>query len=524
MKNIILLDCTLRDGGYVNNWNFGAEEIDFIVKKLTESKIDLIELGYFTKTRKTTNDTTLYDDLEKLDKKLNNKNNIVMINYGEADIDDIPAYSKIKNIYAIRVAFHKEKLDEAINFCKELKEKGWRVFAQPMVTMLYSNNELKKLVEKVNNLLPEALYIVDSFGTMREKDVKSKYEIIDKYLEPSISLGFHSHNNLQLSYSNVISFIELGQKRKIYIDSSVYGMGRGTGNLNTELIIEYLNNYHKNYKEGPILEIIDECLKKEKEKKEWGYSIEYYLSATYDCHPNYARFLIDLHTINISDINEILKSIPNNKKGKFDEAYVKELYTALLNHNVKDLDDYKKINKLLKNKKVILLGSGKSVKTQKSKINKEITENTIIVSLNHLSDIFNTDYTFISNKRRFHEIENKTTNSKVMCTSNVVEKTDKVKIVFDYLNNLAKEYEINDNVLLIFLNILKKAEIKEVFLAGFDGYDAGGNNYYIDRLSFNIINERADRINREIKKYLNLYSKNIKINWITKSKYEGEIK
>ena len=111
-----------------------------------------------------------------------------------------------------------------------------------------------------------------------------------------------------------------------------------------------------------------------------------------------------------------------------------------------------------------------------------------------------------------------------MCTSNVVEKTDKVKIVFDYLNNLAKEYEINDNVLLIFLNILKKAEIKEVFLAGFDGYDAGGNNYYIDRLSFNIINERADRINREIKKYLNLYSKNIKINWITKSKYEGEIK
>ena len=274
MKNIILLDCTLRDGGYVNNWNFGAEEIDFIVKKLTESKIDLIELGYFTKTRKTTNDTTLYDDLEKLDKKLNNKNNIVMINYGEADIDDIPAYSKIKNIYAIRVAFHKEKLDEAINFCKELKEKGWRVFAQPMVTMLYSNNELKKLVEKVNNLLPEALYIVDSFGTMREKDVKSKYEIIDKYLEPSISLGFHSHNNLQLSYSNVISFIELGQKRKIYIDSSVYGMGRGAGNLNTELIIEYLNNYHKNYKEGPILEIIDECLKKEKEKKEWGYSFK----------------------------------------------------------------------------------------------------------------------------------------------------------------------------------------------------------------------------------------------------------
>ena len=61
MKNIILLDCTLRDGGYVNNWNFGAEEIDFIVKKLTESKIYLIELGYFTKTRKTTNDTTLYD-------------------------------------------------------------------------------------------------------------------------------------------------------------------------------------------------------------------------------------------------------------------------------------------------------------------------------------------------------------------------------------------------------------------------------------------------------------------------------
>ena len=116
-----------------------------------------------------------------------------MINYSEVDIESIPNAEKVKNIYGIRVCFHKKNRKEAIEYCKLIKDKGYKVFVQPMVTMSYQKEELEQLIEDTNYLKPYAFYVADSFGTMRESDVVKKFNLLDKTLDKS--------TNNWLSYS-----------------------------------------------------------------------------------------------------------------------------------------------------------------------------------------------------------------------------------------------------------------------------------------------------------------------------------
>lgn len=522
MKEIRLLDCTLRDGGYVNNWSFGKKNIKTILNGLNDSNVEFIEIGYYAPKKEFDENSTLFSNIYDINSKLKSKNNLIMVNYGDADISEIPDSDELDNIFGIRVCFHKNNCSEAIEFCNKLKEKGWNVFVQPMVTMSYSEKEFKELIEKVNEIQPYALYIADSFGTMNQEDVIEKFTKLDKILNDNITIGFHSHNNLQLSYSNVITLLEMNLNRDIIIDSSVHGMGRGAGNLNTELIMKYLiNKYKKQYKIIPILEVLDECIIEQKEKYGWGYCLEYYLSAQYNCHPNYARFLSEMHTLTINDINQILAMIPSDKKNTFDKTYIKELYITYLNHRIDDSAAYEKLHDLLKNKKILLLGGGNSIVQNKDEIKSFIDENTIIISLNNLNDIYDVEFIFVSNKRRYKEFALED-HKKIICTSNVKEDSSEDLLTFDYLSNLAKEYETSDNVLLIFLNILIKAKIDNVYLCGFDGFTYKDTNYYSDDLAYTIHKERIDNINEVIKKYIKLYDKKIRLNWITNSKYQEE--
>ena len=122
--------------------------------------------------------------------------------------------------------------------CRTVKEKGYKVFVQAMVSVAYTDEEFLELISKVNELEPYAFYIVDSFGMMKRKDLTRLFYIVEHNLKQSIWIGFHSHNNMQLAYSNAQSLVDMQTKRNIIIDSSVYGMGRGACNLNTELFVQ----------------------------------------------------------------------------------------------------------------------------------------------------------------------------------------------------------------------------------------------------------------------------------------------
>jgi len=289
-----ILDTTLRDGSYVNDANFGYNTIKDIIKNLQKANIDIIEVGWLEDCQYN-KDRSFFSCVSQIPCK----GGVALTRLGKLDINNLKEYDGT-SIDGIRVAFHNNEWEEGLEFCKKVKEKGYKVFVQPVGTTSYSDDELIKLIEEVNKISPYAFYIVDTLGMIIDCDLMCKMQLVKKYLHKSIMIGFHSHNNLQLSFSNVISLIGF---ENIIVDASVMGMGRGAGNLPTELICNYLTGYNIN----PILEIAYNHILPIKNKLNWGYSIEYFLTAINNCHPNYADAIKDL---NYKELNEKLKGIP----------------------------------------------------------------------------------------------------------------------------------------------------------------------------------------------------------------------
>lgn len=326
MAKIKLLDCTLRDGGYVNNWEFGRENIRQIIKNLVSAKLDYIECG-FLKNTIYNSDYSLFDSFSDLFEFLPEKSDSVytlMVNFGEIRIEKIPQ-CEADNI-GIRVAFKKENFNEAIEFCRQIKEKGYKLFINPQQTIIYNTSEILNLIEKVNEIKPYAFTIVDTSGSMKKQDVLSLFYMAEKHLNKNINLGFHSHNNLKLSFSNAQALMEQYTERTLIIDTTVFGMGRGAGNICSEHMTKYLNdNYGGEYNLLPILKTIDEQINPIFRKTPWGYSVPYYLAALNYCHPNYAKFLIEKKSVSVDVINDILQRIPQDKKSTYDEKFISKM-------------------------------------------------------------------------------------------------------------------------------------------------------------------------------------------------------
>ena len=332
---IRILDCTLRDGGYINNFNFGKRAIASIISKLAESNIDMIECGFLSDKEYDEN-KTVFSSLDQVKNIIGKKNPNVtyigMIALGEKEIsgEKIPPYDNL-SVDAIRITFHKNEKDQALKLCLHLMDKGYKIFMQPIGTSTYTDSELLDLIRDINAVEPYAFAIVDTLGTMYKNELIRLYHLFDHNLSKNISIGFHSHNNLQLSFSNAQALLHLPSRRNIIIDSSVFGMGRGAGNLCTELLTQYINdNIIEKYNVIPLLEIIDEYISPIFKMTPWGYSVPYYLSATYNCHPNYASHLLNKQTISVKTIDILLNRIPNTERAIYNKALIEKIYIWLI--------------------------------------------------------------------------------------------------------------------------------------------------------------------------------------------------
>ena len=339
MANINILDCTLRDGGYINNWSFSNDMSTNLIDSLVKAKIEFIELGYINKTNGECKDTTMFSNLSCIGNIITDSNAkyLVMLNVGDFDVEDMD-YNP--NIFGIRLAFRKDNWKKAFEDAKKIIAMGFKVFMQPMVTLSYTDKELLEMINEFNKIDIYALYIVDSFGAMQSHDVSRLALLIDNNLKKGVKLGLHAHNNLQLAYSNAITLVQsIISDRELVIDSSVLGMGRGAGNLNTELFADYLvKNCNKDYKIKSLLDIIDNYISMIHKENYWGYSAAHYISAIYNCHPNYSTYLLNKEGIVAKDIENIISNIPEAKKHKFDKKYIEDLY---INHNLSKYADYK---------------------------------------------------------------------------------------------------------------------------------------------------------------------------------------
>lgn len=514
---IKILDCTLRDGGYINNWNFKDCQIIKILNSLRSSNIDVVECGYLDNKKSKMQDSTLFPNIEALDKFLKSSKSdalkVVMINHGDYDVQNLP-YRNLTNIDGIRLAFHKEKLDSVLQEANHIINLGYKLYFQPMVTKNYTDLEFLSMVQKVNELMPYSFYIVDSFGSMTLDEFRKYLILADSNLHKEIALGYHSHNNMQLAFSNAVSMSGMNLKREIIIDASIYGIGRGAGNLNTELIADFLNkSYDKDYDTLPLLEIIDELLSSLMKKTPWGFSPAQFLSASYNCHPNYATYLINKNTNHIVGIKKVLEKLPSEKKSSFDKVLIEQLYIeSILEQNTSiggkfDLD---------KTNKVLLVASGKSVKENKDVITSKINdEKYTSISLNHISS-FKTDFYFFTNQKRFDEFSSKIDLTKTVITNNI--STDlEPSAVLDFRVLAFTDDMLVTNVAIVMLNYLVFLGIKEVEIAGLDGYQPVVDNYNYDETS--TIQDIQELIiqNNLIAASLEKIAKNIKIKLLTHS-------
>lgn len=334
MKNIKIMDCTLRDGGWINDFRFGSENIDLILSTVEKAGIEYIELGYMDKKSIPEAGRTFfssYEELRLLGEKYNNQcNRVVMIDYGKFSVENLPDYDQNNNfIDGIRVCFHKKDLEDAIIMGKRIVAKGYNLFVQPMVTTRYSDDEFKELLDKVKTNIPEfsGVYVVDSFGSMTWDDIYDRLMLCHRELEQGKILGLHLHNNLNHAFENAqkaCSVFKDIQERELIIDGTLMGMGKGAGNVQTEDLADLMNKEcNGEYDTEAIKSIVGKVIAPIRESFVWGCTPEYELSARYHTTPSYAK-MFSKKNISLEDMEELLANMPDNKRDSFDKEFAKE--------------------------------------------------------------------------------------------------------------------------------------------------------------------------------------------------------
>ena len=390
-----------------------------------------------------------------------------------------------------------------------LEEKGYNVMMYPLAISEYSDSELIYLMNMCNELEVYSLHIVDSFGSMKSKNVIKYISMMKQYLDESIIIGFHSYNNMQLSFSNATILLEQVD-REVILDCSVHGIGIGAGNLNTEIILEYLNeNYQGQYNDRNILEINDQFIENIYADKPWGYSLPNYLAAKHQCNTDYAYYLSKKNNLTIDEIDDIFDMLDNEKKVDFDKEYIEQLYLSYFESKDSIIDDFNKVKNIFKGKNVIMICPGKTSETHYNKLASLNLEDYVLVSINFEYKLHPVDYLFVGNSRRMKEIR-KDLYKKVIASSNVPSGNVFAKI--NYSSLLNKTEYVKDNSGLMFLKLLSMCDVNSVKIIGMDGYlHKHDDNYISDDLMFVLEEDIAEQINLGVKLEIKKLKKELSI-------------
>lgn len=332
------VDCTIRDGGYLNNWNYTDEQVIDCYKAVTETGINYFEIGFRTnKDLLSGKGKWCYsteDDINAIVSQYKGTKICVMAKVGTVTIDDF-VEKKLSNIDMIRVLlarctkkegiviskYNKQDIITAKKFCNDLIDLGYEVCFNLGCGDIIDDEEIKLIISEFHDVKIKSLYLADTYGGFNSKNIpiqlhKFYYEL-NKY-NSKLSLGFHIHSNNGDGLEKAKIAIFNGCSM---IDSSINGLGRGAGNLKTEQYICYKYGSKVNFKEKitPIITFFDKHIltKKQYNKKKIQHHPYYNIAGALSLHPNYIlEILSNLDTNVNEDIDMIFKldkyTIKNN--------------------------------------------------------------------------------------------------------------------------------------------------------------------------------------------------------------------
>lgn len=513
-----LLDCTLRDGGYVNDWKFGFNTAKDIIYRLTKANIDVVEVGFLRNVEGYDPDITVCNSIEELNKLLpENTGNTMysaMAMRSNYDIDKLTPYTG-SGIEMIRITAHDYDIEDGMDFARAVKEKGYKLSINPINIMGYSDERILWIVDQVNQIQPYQFSIVDTFGSMKRRDLDRIVSLVDNNLDRNIRVALHLHENMSLSCCLAQAFIDKHLNRPVAVDGSLMGMGRIPGNLPIELIADYCNDYTgKTYDIDYLMDAIQDYIAPLKGEPNWGYTPAYFLSARFNLHRNYAEHYLKKGDLTIREINHILARFDDNKKTAFDESYADSLYESYKNNQIDDSSSRTKLHHILSGKNILLIAPGSSIVTYKKKIDDFVKqENPVIISINFVPELYNVDFAFFSNNKRFSNLEN--VSCKTIITSNLL--SDLADFKIDY-NSLSGAFDQGCNSFIMILKLLKEMNTKAIFIAGADGYTESGKNYY--KSNIRTYTKHGNKFNMAVANAVR--NLDLEVTFLTPSAYETE--
>lgn len=512
MNHAKLLDCTLRDGAYLIDKKFGDASINGIINGLLNTGIDLIEIG-FLQNEGFGEGKTVFKNSKDAEKYVpENKNGTlftVLADYSRYSVENLDEYTG-KSFDAVRACFFKKERYDVIDFCKEIKRKGYKIFIQPVDILGYSDIELIEFIEMINTLEPYCLSIVDTFGSMYVEDLRRVYEIINHNLIPNCKIGFHSHNNMQMSSALSQEFLRMTfGKRNVVVDATISGMGRGAGNTPTELIVQYMvSKLGYNYDIDALLDVIDEYMDNIRSRCSWGYSTNYFIAGAYGAHVNNIAYLSKKNSIRYKDIRYILNKVGAIPRKRYDYDLLEKTYVDYLNSEIDDSKALEYLKNIFQNRNVVMIAPGRTAKTCCNDIKRYIEENNaLVISVNFMYDSVKTDYMYFSNVKRYQYWSNvpETKSINKILTSNVTLNPRENEYVVSFTKLVKCGWEHMDNSAILLLRLLDGLNVKSIAIAGLDGFEynlKNTDNYVSPEMELANINDASKLLNKEISEML----------------------
>lgn len=498
LPNFKLLDCTIRDGGYLNNWQFDKKLVREVYRSASKAGVDVVEIGY----RGTADyfDRETYglwrfseeDVLREATEGIFGAKIALMADFGKIKADDFIKKNE-SVIDIVRVACHKNNIAASVKLLEKIKRKGYRVALNAMGYSNYTLKEQKRFVSTVKGSGLDMVYAVDSYGSLFPGQVK---QILEPLLRiPGIEVGFHPHNSLQMAFANTLEAIGAGAH---FVDSTFYGMGRGAGNLPTEIIVLYAELMgNKKYNVIPLLNSIDAYFIPLCNKWKWGYRLPFMLSGMYKCHPNYAKNLVEFREYTIEDICKGMEFIEKaNPVGYSHEVFKNLVGGGLVGRFKEGRKTEKAKTKNQKPEKVpyanrykdrdfLILANGPTLKEHKPAIDKFIKKvNPVIMGANNLSGMYHPHYHAFNNKRRFMMYADTVSEKSKLFLSQhfpeelINEYADRDHEKIYYRDSFNTNFSVKDSVIetncrtvsILLLGVAIVMGAKRIFAAGMDGY------------------------------------------------------
>ena len=289
-EDIRVFDCTIRDGGLVNNFHFSDDFVRGVYETCVASGVDYMEIG------KNNSPTLMSEEeygawnfcKEEDIRRIVGENSTdlkiaVMSDIGRTVKEELLPKSE-SVVDMIRIATYIHQIPEAIELVKEAHAKGYETTINIMAVAKAFESELDEVLEAVSKTAVDVIYIADTFGSFYPEQIR---RLTEKYLkvaqDSGKQIGIHAHNNIQLAYANTIEAMMYGTS---FLDATISGLGRGAGNCPLELLVGFLKN--PKYKLRPILKFIEEQIVPLEKELDWGYSIPYMITGQLTEHPRSA--------------------------------------------------------------------------------------------------------------------------------------------------------------------------------------------------------------------------------------------